>query len=741
MKTIKWLKPILAVAFFFSATAWAQVTDIDGSAPTNAGTTAESTLSKEEKEAAMKKKFSQAYPEEITDENFPDLIESFDYPNADISEIVKAISQLTGKNFIIDPQVRGKITIVAPSQITVADAYRAFLSALAINGFTVVPSGKFLKIRSSRNAQRDSIETYGGAYYPNSDQLITRIVKLKYINADEVHKQLRVLSSKDGESIPYAPTNTLIVTDYGSNVERIMSIIMQLDVPGFEEKLEVIRIRHAKAKDIADLINRIINKDSSGKGSRFSSGVPRFRRTNNKKSGNTGSESLSLVIPDPRTGSIIVVGNSAGIARVRKLVAKLDFKLRPEDAGGVYVYYLRHGEAEKVEKILNGLAKEATTKNKAKSTGSSSRTNNNPVNETQAIFGGDVKVTADKENNSLIISASKQDYEVVENLLQKIDIPKDQVYVKAIIMEMQAEKDVRWGIDYYTFAADTEGVGRIGFRGSDGIGGLIDPGSDSGGILGFGSGSSVEVSIGGTTRTVPSLVGLINFLKTNVGGNVLSTPQIMAMNNEEAEIEVGDEIPVGQSSSTTGSTSTNSVQRQKATIKLTITPFISPDGDSVRMKVKQSVKQLSNRKVVATELAKISVATSTRDLKSTIIVNNGDTAVLGGLMTDAESENVTKVPVLGDIPILGWLFKSRKISKTKTNLVVFITPKIIRNETDNAELLDKKLNERITFIQRHMKGYDAHGEELDNLPRRAKAKQDADEVDDSQKEEPAVESF
>ena len=249
---------IIMACLFISTPLLAQVPS-PPSPESAASTESSADKSQERSKDDLQKKFSQAHPEEITNENFPDLIESFDYPNADLSEVVKAIGKLTGKNFIIDPQVRGKITIVAPSQITVAEAYKAFLSALAINGFTIVPSGKFLKIRSSRKAQRDSIDTYAGAYFPNTDQLITRIVKLKYISASEVHKQLRVLNSADGELMPYAPTNTLIITDYGSNVERVMNIINQLDVPGFEERLEVMRIRYAKSKDIADLINQIIN--------------------------------------------------------------------------------------------------------------------------------------------------------------------------------------------------------------------------------------------------------------------------------------------------------------------------------------------------------------------------------------------------------------------------------------------------------------------------------------------------
>jgi general secretion pathway protein D len=162
----------------------------------------------------QKDKFAKANPEDITDENFPETIESFDFPNVDINDVIKAISELTGKNFIIDPGVRGKITIIAPSKITVAEAYRAFLSALAINGFTIVPSGNFLKVKLARNAQRDSIETYSGTYYPNTDQLITRIINLKHIQADQVTRELTMLTSNNGEMRAYPPTNSIIISDF-----------------------------------------------------------------------------------------------------------------------------------------------------------------------------------------------------------------------------------------------------------------------------------------------------------------------------------------------------------------------------------------------------------------------------------------------------------------------------------------------------------------------------------------------
>ena len=725
-----------------------------------------------EEEDPKKKKFAYANPEDITNENFPDLIESFDYPQADITDVIKAISELTGKNFIVDPQVRGKVSILAPTPITVAEAYRAFLSALAINGLTVVPSGKFLKIKSARNSQRDSIETYSGKYFPNSDQMITRIIKLKYISAADVNKQLRILPSKDGEMVPYAPTNSIIISDYGSNIERVENIFKQLDVPGFEEQLQVITIHYAKAKDIANLLDQIINKGQGSSKSRFGSGVPRFRRNRTESpSGGSGAESYSLVVADERTNAIIVVGNKAGIAKIRSLIAKLDFKLRPEDQGGVFVYYVRHGEAEQISNVLNGIAAESkkAQKSSGKGTTKTKSGSANPLDQTAGVFGGEVQVSAEKNTNSLIITAGRQDYEVVKNILSKIDIARDQVFVKTVIMEMNSTKAQTWGIDYYTFDRDSNGVGRIGFRSSP-IGSLLNPSADSGAILGFGSGQTFELKAGNLSATVTSLMGLIRFLKGSAGGNVLSTPQIMVLDNEEGEIEVGETVPVNlsrDSSATTGALSTTA-NREDVTIKLSLTPFISPDTDSVKLKIEQQVKQLSPTKVQADELAKSAVATTKRMIKTQIVVNSGDTAVLGGLMSDTEIEDTTKVPILGDIPILGWLFKGKTTEKRKSNLVVFITPQVIRNTVDNAKLLNNKINERISFIQRYMGGRDPHGEIIDKLPRRSLGRNqtpsatdteprsevlepeeggfeeefDDDLVDDDEEmEEPAIESF
>lgn len=673
----------------------------------------------------QKSKFSQAAIEDITDKNFPEIIDSFDFPNADIQDIVKAISELTGKNFIIDNGLRGKITIIAPSKITVAEAYKAFLSALAINGYAIVPQGKFLKIRSARNAQRDSIETYSGTYYPNSDQMITRIIHLKHISAEAVNRDLRILSSKDGEMSIYPPTNSIILSDYGSNIDRVMKIINQLDVPGFEDQLEVIPVKFAKAKDLADLIDKIVNKGQGGTNNRagsFSAGVPRFSRP----TGTSGSQGSAyyMVIPDDRTNALIVVGNKAGIARIKKLLTQLDFRMRPEDSGGVYVYYMKHGDAKKIATTLQGIAKDAAPKPATGSTAPGVQVTAAGAQSPQEIFGGDVKITADEGTNSLVVVASKQDYEVVLNLLNRIDIPRDQVYVESYIVEMKSTDSLDYQIGYFKFDKNADGTasaGKIGFNGfkPETLQGLLSPTGGSGTILGFGSGEEVKITNGSTTTTVKSVLGFLNFLKSTQNANILSTPQLLALDAQEALIEVGDKVVTGSEATTNNGVTIVNPKFEDATIQLKIKPFISPTTNSVRMELKSNIKQVSIAKT-PDAFAANTQPLATRKLETNIVVRNGDTAVLGGLMKEDDTEVVSKVPLLGDIPILGWLFKSRSTQKEKTNMLIFLTPKIIRTGDDANQLLSQKLEQRQKYVK-SIGGRDPYGETVDEIAKKRTA--------------------
>lgn len=659
--------------------------------------------------------FVDAHPEDITKQNFPDIVESFDYKDAPITDVVNAMGKLTGKRFIYSENLSGKITITSGFKITVAEAWEAFMTALASNGYTVVPSGKFLRIQKIDDA-KSGTEIYSGNYYPNSDQLITRIIRLKYIDAEDASKTFdKIIKSKNGQVIPYEKTNSLIVTDLGSSVDRISRVLEELDKPGFEEQLKLIPIKNAKAKDIADLIDKIINKDQDKKKNTFR---PASRFGQAEK-----TEALSLVTPDDRTNSIIVVGNSKGIERIVALVAQLDYPLDPSEAGGVYVYYVKHGDAKKIADTLNGIAqeqeKQATQAAPAAAPSAEGGAAFKPPAQKQKLFGGDIIIKADENTNSLIITASKQDYATLLSLLEKIDLAKDQVFVEAHIIEMDASKSDNWSFNVLKFKGGDQnqanavgnGIGRGGYILGDSSK-LTNLTSD-GGIFGFGSGDKVSVRFGTENVIIPSLVGFIEFIKTNISGNVLSSPQITAMDNEEAEIEVGDQIPVGLGSTVAaGGQQTFTPTFQDATILLNIKPSISPDSDYVTLKITQKANDVSEKKIQAAQLQATSQGLKKRTIKTNLTLKSGDTAILGGLILETDKLTEKKIPFLGDIPILGWLFKSKRGDHQKTNLMVFITPKILRNTQDHKKLIKNKLAKRIDWIKRYASGRDPFGEHL-----------------------------
>lgn len=675
----------------------------------------------------QKGKFARANPEDITSENFPETIESFDFPNVEITDVIKAISELTGKNFIIDSTVRGKITILAPSKITVSEAYKAFLSALAINGFTVVPSGGFLKIRNARSAQRDNIDTYSGTYYPNSDQMITKIIHLKHITADTVQKDLRLLTSSYGEMSAFGQTNSLIISDFGANIDRVMKIINQLDVPGFEDQLEVVGIRYAKAKDIAELIDKVVNKGQKSQAAApggFASGVPRFGATGTTATTSKTGASYFLVFPEDRTNSLVIVGNKQGIGRVKKLIAQLDFKVKLEDSGGVYVYYVKHGEADKIAETLQQVAKDAGPKSQtsAPSGGGIAIAPQGQAAAREGMFGGDVTIKADKNTNSLVISASKQDYERVVEILRKLDIPRDQVYVQTIIMEMSLNDGFSASGGLVGFNKDG---GKSGFvANATDLNDVLNPLAGAGNaILAFSQGpitvtNPFAASGAPTTMVVPSLVGFLKFIKSLGKTNILSTPQITAMDSQEATIEVGDRVITGSKveGGANGAPTSLVPTFEDATIKMTIKPFISPSSEKIRMEFTQNVKQLIQGKVPA-KFQDQAQSLATRSIKTNVNVNNGDTAVIGGLIRDEETENTKKVPLLGDLPLIGWLFKGKDVTKTKLNMVVFLTPKIMRSPTDQQALLNFKAQERLNFIKQQG-GKDPYGATMDQILKR-----------------------
>ena len=340
------------------------------------------------------------------------------------------------------------------------------------------------------------------------------------------------------------------------------------------------------------------------------------------------------------------------------------------------------------------------------------------------MFGGEVSIKADKGTNSLVISASKQDYEKVINILSKLDIPRDQVFVESIVMEMNMTDGSASSGGIVKF--DKDG-GKAGYVGSDNdLVDILSPLAGAGNaILGFSSGTvSVTDPISGKATTMPNLLGFLKFIKRFGKTNILSTPQISAMDAQEAEIEVGDRVVTRAitTQGTGGSGSTITPEFDDATIKLTIKPFISPSSETIRMEFKQEIKQLANVQAPAALKDQVQ-SLAKRNMKTMLVLNNGDTAVIGGLMKDQESEQTSKVPVLGDLPILGWLFKSKTVSKSKVNMLVFLTPRIVRNPADQNRLVLEKANQRLDFLKKNG-GKDPYGATLDKiLKREARAPQ------------------
>ncbi len=659
-------------------------------------------------------------------------VQNFDLPDKDIKDVVTLISKWTGKNFILDSKVRGKITILGPSQVTLQEAYQAFLSALEANSLTTVKSGKFIRIIESAEARRAPVETYTGEYAPDTDQFITRIFQLNYISADEVQREFRDLVTRQGKLFAYAPTNSIIITDTGSNIRRIEDILRTLDVKGFETSLHVHRIRYSSAKQIADMLAQIYGEEGGG-----GAGRPRttFRRSALERT--RGGGIISKVIPDEQTNSLIVLANSAGFQSLVKLVQKLDVKVT--DTGRIHVYYCEYAKAEDLAATLAALsggsgggARSSSSSSSRRNTsppapagGSQARTGGVGSSPITAELGEGVKVTADPSTNALVITASSTDYQTLKRVIRKLDIPRLQVFVETAILEVTLENKKNVSVNLATAA-----------QGVPFGGGTITDVSQltsllSGGLPGEGAtfpilaGGRVTANVGGTTVNLRSFMAIVNFLTKTTNSSVLSTPQILALDNEKSEFKVQEEIPVQTGvpgvTAAGGASSVASIERLKTGIEIKLTPHINAASRTVRLEIEQKVDSVASNANVPTQLASIQKAKTTRETNTNVVVRDGDLVMLGGLMSDRVEEVVTKVPLLGDIPILGWLFKSTGNTMVKTNLIILLQPRIIGTTLNGAEIISEKFRKRREFIDKNNGGEDDHAEGMKELNRKVES--------------------
>lgn len=635
----------------------------------------------------------------FTPANAKDIVENFDYPDAEILDVAKAVSKLTGKNFIYNPQdIKGRISIVSETPITVGDAWNAFLTALNMRGFALVPSGKYLRIERVASAKEKQTPIYADKKPPNNDEFITRVIPLRYIDATEFEQTFRLWMPREARMQAYAQTNTLIITDTAVHINRMMELIGLLDVAGYQESLVVLPIKNAAAKDIARLIEQII---SEGRPSTSSFGTPArpttAGRNTTRRSGRSGGSVISKIIADDRTNMLIVKANAAGIQEVRALVRRLDTKVTAgESSGRIHVIRLQFADAETLAKTLQALT--TGTSNQQRTT---TRTYPPSLSQSSAnVFQGELKVSADKTTQSLIVTASPQDFAALKRVIETLDVPRDQVYIEAMILEMSLNRDNSYGT---SFVNAPNGIGLPSASGA--LTSLLTGNPvASGFVLGFKHGSekaaiTVPTASGGTqTLRVNSLNGLIELIQGHTDANVVATPQIIALDNEKATFEISNQIYLEQTSTAASGTTTTSFTPEKAQILLEVTPQINKGSNFVKLDINQKLENFDSSEVPQ-QLQGRTRGKNTRSTNTKVIVQNEDTVVLSGLIRDSVNEVVQKVPILGDIPVLGWLFKNSKTEVRKTNLLIFITPRIIKQYNAVRKILNDKFEERDEFVR------------------------------------------
>lgn len=583
------------------------------------------------------------------------------FNDVDISTMVKFISDLTGKNFVLDDRVKGKISIFSPSKLTTDEAYNVFVSVLDLKGFTVVPSGKFQKIIPSAGARQAGGFTLlpPGEQAPVNEKYIAQAIKMENISAQEALAFLQPMISKDGHISAFAPGNLLLMVDSSLNIRKLQSILQAIDTERTREGVELIFLKNAPAEATATTIRQWL-----GGGEAKAPGQP-----------TAGAGAGGSVMADQRLNALLLFGNDNVKAAVREMVAKLDVA-PPEASSKVNVYYLENTDATEMAKVLEGVVKGMTAA--ATTPGAAAAPQASPFES------GKVTITADKGSNSLVIMASPNDYANLLQVIKKLDRRSKQVFVQVLIAEVSMDKNRQLGVQAGAVAAGTIGKYLQG-------GGMYDPfgafsqllGSTTSGSGGSGIAALVGNKLQNTTRPVTG-VALLQALESNGLVNILSTPNILTSDNKEAEIKVGENVPFQGAATQNAIGTTTSVERKDIGINLKIKPQIS-EGDYIRLDLTQEISAVKNDKGQAIDLV-----TTTRSTKTSIVIKDKETVVIGGLIQDSEDESVSKVPILGDIPGLGWLFKTKSKTRKKTNLMILITPQIVKNDGDLQKVSDSQ---------------------------------------------------
>ena len=581
---------------------------------------------------------------------------SIDFNNVDINVFIKFMSELSGTNFVVDQRVKGKVTIISPSKISMTEAYKVFESVLEVHGYTTVKSGEVVKIIPAPDARSKSIETrlLEESSAPE-DKVVTQLIPLTYADPVEIKRLFTPMVSKSSVILAYPPTNILIVTDVYSNIKRLLKIIKEIDITGIGQTISVIPVDYSDATKLVSLLNTV------------------FKPTQQRRRKGAQEKTLTMVA-DERTNTIVLLASEIDTLRIKKLIAMID-KETPRGKGKIHVYYCKNATAEELAKVLQDVPTQDAAGGAPKG------------KKAAPIVTGKVRISADKATNSLIIMADKEDYMVLEDVIQKLDIPRSMVYIEALFMEVDMNTSLNIGIDWTAFGKASLG-GKETLIGGGFAPGFPQPTDILQGGLTLGM-ITEPLTIAGIT--VSNITAIVNAVKTDDDFRILSTPQILTTDNEEARIVVGENRPFQTRSTTDQSGGTfESFEYRDVAKTLKITPHVTEDR-LVRMQINLEVTTINQAATLTT--ASTLPVTNKRTVDTTVIVEDQQTIVIGGLIDDTTTENENKVPGLGDVPLLGWLFKNQSESNNKTNLYVFISPRVIKNPQEADQIYRQKKEE------------------------------------------------
>jgi general secretion pathway protein D len=661
---------------------------------------------------------------------------TMDFQDAPIEAVTKLLSCWTNRNIMIDTQKKGgKITILSPQPVSVYEAYRAFLSALAANGLTMTQKGSFYHIVDNTEARAGGATVLGrNAAVPSDDNIVTRLIKLKNIDAKDVEALAGKFKSKAGDVFVYPPNNTLIITDTGTNIQRIMKLLADVDLPLGAEKIWIRPVQHMDAGELVEKITSIF--DAGGKGAAAPAGKDAAPPGSLPSTAN--KVVLSKVIADDRSNQIIIIASRTNYLKADALIRKLDVPIPGE--GGMHICHLENADAEDVSQALSGLTggggggggSKKPAAGGAKPAGGGGAKSSGPSGPA-SLFEGDVKITAYKQSNSLIVQSSLKDYLALQKIVAELDRRRKQVYVEAVIMEISTSKNRKVqlaGSAGTTFDIGGSTVPLLFGLGGLGMGGIDLQQLNAGGFGAGMQGPLLNVNAGNTgttsaaaatTLSIPAFGFLIQAIQENSDVNVLSTPSILTLNNEDAEITVGRKIPYrSQSMGGMGGLSSlmgglggmggipgmagglgglgamggmgglggmmggGMVQHLDVDLTLKITPQIN-ESDFIKLKIDESLNEVEGID------PNLGPTTSKRKVSNTVVVRDQQPVVIGGLVTDRETSGMTKVPILGDLPLIGMLFRKTTKLIEKKNLMLIIVPHIIKDPSDLERMHETKM--------------------------------------------------